>query len=377
MFPPPFFGLDLKESTLRLAWIKKGRKKRPYLASCGSYPLLSPDLLKQGRIQKPNALASAIQELLASVEGEKIKTPYVAVSLPEEKSFIRMIQLPRMPRQKIAQAVFAEAEAYIPFTLEEVYLDWALTGFFVPVHPTKSPDKTIAEMPHWDILIAAVPKALADSYVETLKIAGLQPLILEPEPLCIARSLLPQGKAQRPVMILELSSQKALAIIYSGEVPYFSTTLPFAAQILTDTIKQTFKINSEKAESLKRKDGISSTKNGQKIRKSLQPTLENLVSHIKDYLDYYKRYPDHGHLPSRNLARIILCGSGAYLKGLPQFLSKSLGLKVQLGKPWINLAPKLEDLPALAYKQALGYTTAIGLALRNVMPSDEISQPFA
>lgn len=42
-----------------------------------------------------------------------------------------------------------------------------------------------------------------------------------------------------------------------------------------------------------------------------------------------------------------------------------LKVPVELGNPWINILPKpLKEVPELPYEKSLGYTTALGLALR-------------
>jgi Tfp pilus assembly PilM family ATPase len=63
----------------------------------------------------------------------------------------------------------------------------------------------------------------------------------------------------------------------------------------------------------------------------------------------------------------MLCGGGANLKGLPQFLSERLKIPVVCGNPWVNiLKPPIKSIPELSYQESLTYVTALGLALRDV-----------
>ena len=62
-----------------------------------------------------------------------------------------------------------------------------------------------------------------------------------------------------------------------------------------------------------------------------------------------------------------MCGRGANLKGLLDFISLKLKIPVELGNPWINILPKqLKEVPGLPFAQSLGYATALGLALRGI-----------
>ncbi|GAH90129.1 unnamed protein product, partial [marine sediment metagenome] len=80
-------------------------------------------------------------------------------------------------------------------------------------------------------------------------------------------------------------------------------------------------------------------------------------------------HSSHEHLPpdGEEIKKILLCGRGANLKGLTDFVSSGLKIPVELGNPWINILPEpLKQVPELVFEESLGYTTALGLALRGV-----------
>ena len=62
-------------------------------------------------------------------------------------------------------------------------------------------------------------------------------------------------------------------------------------------------------------------------------------------------------------------GGGANTKGLVPFLSKKLGREIELGNPWVNVRFN-KELPIIEHKQALQYSTAIGLALKGIHYED-------
>jgi Tfp pilus assembly PilM family ATPase len=77
----------------------------------------------------------------------------------------------------------------------------------------------------------------------------------------------------------------------------------------------------------------------------------------------------HEHLPSNNkgVEKIIISGRGATIKGLSYFITAELKIPVEIANPWVNILPKkLDRLPPISYDESLAYTTALGLALREI-----------
>jgi Tfp pilus assembly PilM family ATPase len=70
----------------------------------GSCPL-PKDTLTADAIVAPDVLAKTISELVARPAFGAFTTKLVAVSIPESKSFIRVIQIPVMPKKEIENAI--------------------------------------------------------------------------------------------------------------------------------------------------------------------------------------------------------------------------------------------------------------------------------
>ena len=113
------FGLDISNLSLKIAPIEKKEGKLK-LVSFGEAKI-EPGIIKNGEILDDNKLARIIETAVRQVKGEKINTKYVIASLPEEKAFLQVIQMPRLPKEDLKSAVIYEAENYIPLPIEEVY----------------------------------------------------------------------------------------------------------------------------------------------------------------------------------------------------------------------------------------------------------------
>ena len=362
------FGLDISDLSLKIVKLKK----RGQFFELDSFleEKIEPGIIKGGEIKDEKKLAEIIRESIKKVKGEKLKTNYVVASLPEEKAFLQVIQMPKIPEEDLKSAVIYEAENYIPTPLEEVYLDYQIIP---PVYD---------HLDHLDILIAALPKKTVDPYLSVLKLAGLRPKVLEIESLAIARALIKDGITTQPILLIDLGATRTSFIIFSGQSLRFTTSIPVSSTSFSEIISKNLGVTLAEAERLKIKHGLEEKvkiKIGEektelkrergRIFEALIPTLVDLVQQIKRYLDYYQAHAEHEHLPpdGKGVSKILLCGGGANLKGLCQLLSLELKIPVEIGNPWVNILIKeKKEVAELSFEESLKYTTALGLALRGI-----------
>lgn len=345
------FGLDISDLSLKIIALKK-RGKFFDLASFGDEEI-KPGIIKEGEIKDRGGLVKVIKEAIKKTTGDKLKTKYAVVSLPEERAFLQVIRLPRMSEQDLKSAVVFEAENYIPLPVDQVYLDYQVVR------------NLTLPLDHLDVLLAALPKITVEPYLDCLKTAGLKPKVMEIESLAISRALIKDEINQSSVLLIDLGATRTSFIVYSGSSLRFTSSIPVSSQHFTQMISKSQNISLAQAAELKLKYGL---KKGEKIFEILIPALVDLTQQIKKYLDYYQEHGLHEHLASgdRGISKIILCGGGANLKGLPEFLFNQLKIKVELGNPWVNVLPGDKEEAPLPPGGSLKYATALGLALRGI-----------
>jgi len=343
---PVAFGLDISDLSLKIVQLKKSGKNFK-LASFGE-TRMNPGVIEQGDVKNEKALSENIKKAVKDVCGEKIHTKHVVISLPEEKAFLQVIQLPLMKEEEVQKAVYFEAENYIPLPIEKVYLDSQII----------SCDTKTRKL---NVLIAALPKTIVDSYLSSLKKAGLRPVAFEIESQAIARALVEKEMSKEPLLLVDLGANRTNFIIFSGYSLGFTSTTQVSSQRFTEAIAKSLKVDLKEAEELKIKHGVSGDKVGKKIFEVLYPLLVELSTQTEKYLDYCRVH--YG----QEVKNILLCGGGANTKGLPDFLSVYLKLTVKRGNPWTNiLSNQQKEVSQLPYDESLRYTTALGLALRGI-----------
>jgi len=227
-----------------------------------------------------------------------------------------------------------------------------------------------------------LPKKTVDPYLASLKKAGLQPKALEIESLSIARALIKDEVSAVPILLIDLGATRTSFIVFSGHSLRFTSSIPVSSGGFTEIISKNLGVSLTEAERLKIRYGLEEkielkikdkkteiTRERGKIFEALFPALVDLVQQIKKHLAYYQSHASHEHLPpdGRVVSKILLCGRGANLKGLTELLTLELKILVELANPWVNILPEGQrETPELLFEKSLGYTTALGLALRGI-----------
>lgn len=351
---PEIFGLDINDLSIKVAKVRKSRMNS-YLVSLNEI-VMKPGIVKEGVILDKENLVRHIKVAINTVQGEKLNTNYAALSLPEERSFSQVIQMPKMTEEELKTAVPFEAENYIPLPIENVYLDFQA----IDVHGQD------ASVNHMDLLINVMPKVIIDSYVDCSKKAGLVPSIMEVESQAIITALVKDKQKLEPTIFIDLGQDNTSFIIFSGGSIRFTSSLSIYSGQFTQAISEKLGINMHEAEKLKIKCGIvPGVENKYNVKECLDPILSSLVGEIKKYINFYKGHVGHEYFYSdKKIEKIVLSGGGSYLKGLATFLSNQIEIPVEFGDPFINVQVRKNSDLKVTKEKALSFTTAIGLALR-------------
>ena len=341
------FGLDLSDQSLKLIELKKSGKNIR-LANFCELTLPEGTIIK-GRVVKEDLLVAAIRKSISATAKGRVKTRMVVACVPESESFIRIIKLPVVPEDELDQAVKWESGQHIPLSSDQVYLDWQKVG---------GRDQQL------EVLVAASPRKLVDSYVNALRKAGLVPIACEVESAATTRSLIREND-QACYLIVDIGICKTSLIIYDRQSLQFTSSVEPAGEDFTASLTQDLKISITEAEEMKKVYGLTAKKGEieEKIYQSLKSQVQALAQEIETTLKFYK-----DHFPGgQDADKIILCGGGSRLRGLVPELKIILKKEVVLGDPWVNiLNSQNKYLPEISRKDALGYATAIGLAIRGV-----------
>lgn len=157
---------------------------------------LEKGTIRAGEVQNSDSLAKSIQKLLLSAN---LTTRLIVAGLPENKSYTKIIKLPKLKSEELAEAVTWEAETYLPISLDQVYMDWKIIN----------EGKTEVT-----VLIIAVPKPIADGFTEAIRKAGAIPLAYETSALSLVRLI--EDKNER-ALIIRIGINQAILTLTKGK----------------------------------------------------------------------------------------------------------------------------------------------------------------
>ncbi len=356
-FSGKIFGLDISDLSIKLVQLERNGN-REGIRSHSIVPV-PENAINDSDIIKKDQVINSIREAVRKSGPQRVNTKKVICSIPESKAFLRIITIPRVKEEEAREAVKWEIEASIPLSIDQVYFDWQFLDGDYSCHEVEEAEKSKGK--GQNVLTIAVAKEVVDGFVEVIEGAGLEVYGLELESIASARSLIPSETSFDQVsLIVDLGAKRTSFILAEGTVPYFTSSIPFSGETMTDAISKYLGIKIEEAEKMKIARGIADDKDAA-IRGAVGPLLENLTTEISKSIDFYKDMTKG----KREIKKIILSGGAANLKGMVPYLSKKMNREVEMGDPWnnLNLGHKL---PIIDKENCISYATAIGLAMRGL-----------
>jgi type IV pilus assembly protein PilM len=345
LFPTPAFvtiptvGLDFSDATMRFVDLK--------VSTSGLIPkrfaqtAIPEGCMKGGRIIDNEKFIS----FLKSVQKEH-DLKYVRVSIPESQVYSFTVSLDINAASDIRGAIDFLIEDNIPLKAIETVFDY---------HILVSNDKNII------VQVVALPEVVATNYFNAFFSAGIIPVSFELEGQAISRAVLKPNDLGS-CMIVDFGANRTGITIVTNKTAIVTATLDFGGKILTQGLAKELNISIEEAENLKREHGLMGT--GE--HSNVFSILANGVSVLKDeinrrYVYWHEKKNQLGSFPP--VDTVYLCGGHSNLRGLAEYLSVNLKLKVVQVNPWENCFSLEDIIPEIPYEVSMSYVTAIGLAL--------------
>ena len=376
-------GLEIGASAIKIIELRAGTP--PTLRALAVRPT-PPGTLQDGQVIEPQAIAAEIRAGLAEA---KIRNKYVVTSVANQSTITRIISLPRMSLKELDEAIKWEAERYIPFPIDEVVLDYDALD---------NPDDIPADG-QMEVMIAAAQQEVIARHVEVIKLAGLEPVVIDVKPFAAIRalkgSLLGEHLSKTTLsgrsyteggeigVILEIGASNSTIALVRGERVLMNRTLNVSGDDFTIAIQKAFGLDFQTAEDVKLQYATATipTEDEEelldfdvnrerfspaKIFDAIRSPLVDLTTEIRRSLEFY-RVQAGDFSPDR----MYLSGGGAKLRGLADAIGDTLGFRVELGDPWLSVLYDEGSFDS-AYLRGIAPELAvpIGLALRGVSGLD-------
>ena len=347
--PAPLLGMDISASSIKLVELGRGRRGGLILERCAMEPLDS-GCISEGNIDNFDAVADAMRRL---VRRSGTRTRQVALALPGSAVITKKIALPAgLSPSALEAQVQVEASQYIPFSLDEVSLDFCVIG------PSRDAPAQV------DVLIAASRKEKVQDRQGLAEAAGLRPVILDIES-CASRlaasrliESLPCEGSHAMVALFEVGAfSTGMQVLHGDEVVY-DRDQTFGGAQLTQQIARTYSYAPEEAERRKRRGDLPEDADAAVI----QPFVASLAQEIARALQFFFTSTPHHRVDA-----VLLAGGSAGLPGLPQAVARLTSSPCRLINPFEGMETAAALTPEKLRSQAPSYLTSCGLAMRRFL----------
>ena len=415
-------GLDIGTSRIKFVEARLGRHG-PIVFNAGM-GMTPRDTIANGVIVDPDTLGAAVRQLLSEFG---VKTRSVVSSVASQSSLVvRPIEVPRMTRQELQSTMQWEVDRHIPFAASEVIMDFEP---LVPIDqlPEDAQNMEVLLAVAQEDMIEAHVQTLFNAGLDPAAL-DVEPLSACRSLIDVARE---QGSYERTYALLNIGAQTTdLSIFRPGGLLSFTRPIPVAGDNITNAIADNLGYEFHEAERAKIEHGrvyiegapALSASTGtapeepsvfvssplpeeeepppgrvfdlgaeigpprppaqqppssafpaihaptagspeRQVYDAMLATVVELVTEVRRSVEYYvNRFPDS------RVDAIMMYGGTARLANFPEFLANEIGIKVEVGNPFLHVMVDEGNLPSEMHQEnACFMPIVVGLAIRDMV----------
>lgn len=347
--PAPMLGVDISASSIKLVELGQDKSGAWVLERCAIEPL-EKGCVTDGNIEKFDEVVDALRR---AVKKSGSKAKQVALALPHTAVITKRIVLPAsLGEQELELHVESEASQYIPFSLDEVSLDFCVVG-----PNAKNTDDV-------DVLLAASRKEKVEDRQGLAEAVGLEAAVLDIEThaarLAAARLIakLPHGGRDALVALVKVGgSSTSLQIVRNDEL-LFEREQSFGGAQLTQMLAKHYGFSLEEAEAKKRAGDLP----GDYGTAVLQPFVDSLAAEVARSVQFF-----FTSTPYHSVHQILVFGGSAGLPGVDQAIAAQTKVQTVIANPFLDMRMGSELRKARMGQEVPAYLTACGLAMRRFL----------
>jgi type IV pilus assembly protein PilM len=338
-------GLDIGSSSIKAVELEWG-KKTPKLKHFGMIPL-PPEAIVDGAFMDSASIVESIRSL---IEGLKVSTKNVAVSISGHSVIIKKINVAIMSEVQLEESIKWEAEQHIPFDIEDVNLDFQILD-----EPAGSDQMAV--------LLVAAKKDMINDYTAVIEEAGLRPVIVDVDSFAIenAYNLNYESPEEEVVALVNIGAGVMNINILKGGTSAFTRDISIGGRQITEEIQKRLKMTYEEAEALKVKiKEKDSEPQNVEVEKIIRGTAEQLATEVRRSLEFFAASTSGGEIK-----KVLLSGGCAKIQMLPGLIQERIGTPVEVFNPFTQISCDREGFDPEYIKQIAPLTAVgVGLALR-------------
>ncbi len=334
-------GLDIGSSQIKVVELT-GYPKAASILKVGIAPLL-PDAIVDGEVMDREVVIDTIKALYDKFA---IQAKDVVIAISGRGVIVKKITMDKMKRSDVQEQIRWEAEQHVPFDIDNVSLAFEIVN----------PDAGEGQM---EVLLVAAKSEVVNSYISLIKEIGLSPVVLDIASFAIQNvyehnyPVLPD----KLVALVTIGSEITNISFIINNVNHFTRDVFSATNSCSQKIQRELGLNRAQAEQLIRGEKVEGI-SADSVDKFFQEFAEEVAVGLDKVIPF---------LPGEKekIDRIVVCGGGALIRGLVDYLKNRFDTEVIV----INALQNIKYDPAVFIEErpekiSPVIAEAIGLALR-------------
>jgi len=308
------------------------------------------------------ALVAGSTQVLADVEavGDVVQVAYkrsgssiknAAVAVSGSAVITKIVQMQAsLSADEMENQIMVEADQYIPYSLDEVNLDFEVLG------PTEGATESV------DVLLAASRTENVDVRVDAIELGGLSAKIVDIEAYAMENAFLliapqlPNGALGQTVAIFDIgATMTTLSVIHDLKTVYMREAI-FGGKQLTEEIQRRYGLSYEEAGMAKKQGGLPDTY----VPEVLEPFKEAMTQEINRSLQFFFAATQYN-----SVDHIVLAGGSCSIANIDQMVEERMSISTLIANPFSNMTLSSKIKAQVLSNDAPALMIACGLALRS------------
>ncbi len=327
--PTAISGLDIEAGSVAATEIRLNGTAQIAGTAIGSLPA---GVFHEGEVVECEALAESLKALFAEHKLSK----RVRLGIGNQQVLVRTVRLPAIedPREMEA-AVRFQAQEQIPMPLDQAVLEWQVVGG-VPAEEGAAPQV--------DVVVVAARRDMIATFLEPLRIAGLEPVGIDLSAFAMIRALAdqvvdpeqqPGEPAHEAQLYCHIGDVTNLAVA-RGRSCLFTRVSHAGLEAISERLGATRGLSPEHAVQWLNHVGLQrpveeiegDPETVAEARQALEEGTAALLDELRLSLDYYGA--QEAALP---VSEILIGGPGSAIPGLAERMEERLGSAIRVVRP--------------------------------------------
>ena len=348
---PAIIGLDISSTAIKLLEFSKtsslGRGGTQYKVESYAVEPLPANAVVEKNIADVDAVGETIRNVVKR-SGSRAK--HVAVAVSGSAVITKIITMPAsLSDKEMETQIQLEADQYIPYSLEEVNMDFEVLGA-----SEKNPEMM-------DVLLAASRSENVDDRVAAIEIAGLTAEVVDVEAYAMENAFsqivdqLPDQGEDQTIAVADVgAATTTMNVLHNNKIIYTREQI-FGGRQLTEEIQRRYGLSFEEAGMAKRQGGLPDNY----VPEVLDPFREAMGQQVSRSLQFF-----FSSSPYNSVDHIIMAGGCSSIPGVDELIEEKLGTPAIVANPFANMSVSTRVKPQSLSNDAPALMIACGLALR-------------